>query len=228
MIIEFIKNILFPVECVQCGKEGDWWCVDCLEKNIFAPVLRCPGCGRINQGECCPSCRESCSLDGASAYFDYDDIQPAAKLIREFKYSYARDVVCVWEKIINKSAMPTPVFSVDAVIPVPLHPRRERGRGYNQAEILARIYARAINRESLLRADILTRIRETSQQATLSREERIKNVAGAFVLLEKSIPENIVLVDDVFTTGATLNECARVLKTGGVKNVWAITLARTV
>ncbi len=154
---------------------------------------------------------------------------------------------------------------VDAIVPVPLHPRRRRQRGFNQAEAFARSLARYVNAPVV--ADQLRKVKDTPPQTGLSREERLKNVRGAFGLGSRwhyarqhlrwaysairhparywhlrragrrgKKPEppialrgkRVLLVDDVYTTGATVSECSRVLRRGGVKEVKVLTLARVV
>lgn len=235
--IKFLKEVLFPVFCVKCGAESEWLCQKCFEKIKFEPVFRCPGCGKKNDGSLCLGCQGFFSLDGVQAMFEYEEKDPVALLMRDFKYRYARDSVLVWQKICQIFFESNyPMFlngdSQWAVIPVPLFPRRERERGYNQAKLLSRIICEIINlrepNRAVMRNDILMRSRSTNQQAKLSKEERVKNVMGAFAARKENMPASAILVDDVFTSGATLFECARVLKDQGVKRVWAITLARSI
>ena len=238
--IKFIKDVLFPVFCVSCGREGEWWCETCLRQNKFSPVCRCPGCGKNNDGELCLGCRGFFNLDGAVSFTEYSENSPAGRLLREFKYHYASDIKSVWEKIILATDLSLPVFVAGAgkegglwhIIAVPLHPRRERERGYNQARIIAEIILiylknKYFDRHFILDDNSLSRVRTTAQQAKLSKEERVKNIAGAFAP-GKAVPENVILVDDVCTSGATLEECARVLKSAGAKKIFALTLARAV
>jgi competence protein ComFC len=116
---------------------------------------------------------------------------------------------------------------IDLIIPVPLHPRRLRWRGFNQAVLLAR----QVSRLHAIPLDpfILYRRRETPPQTQLAQDERRTNVRGAFMLHpEKSIDnKNLLLVDDVYTSGATVNECSRTLTKGGAKEVYVLTFART-
>ena len=160
--------------------------------------------------------------------------------MRQFKYHYARDIKSVWEKMILSADLPLaallPGKEADSaawqIVPVPLYPRRERERGYNQAKIIAGIilsYLRAMypDRQFILDDKYLRRVRPTAQQAKLSKEERVKNISGAFAAIGTA-PENVILIDDVFTSGATLEECARTLKSAGAKKVFALTLARAV
>jgi len=106
---------------------------------------------------------------------------------------------------------------------VPLYPRRERERGYNQAKIIGQLLAGKLG--CSFAPNALQRVRATRQQAALSRSERAENVRGAFI--SRCLPaENIILVDDVFTTGATMNACASALKAAGARRVWGFALAK--
>jgi len=246
---KFVKDILFPIFCVECGKEGEWWCDECLNRRNFPPVLKCPGCeAETAEGRICPACIFGCPLDGAVALAIYDEGQPLAKLVQAFKYQYAEETLAVWRKIFQKilgdaCRLPPPLQGGGegaVFIPVPLHPRRERERGFNQAALLARVFVEEIKKFRLiggqaaggrveLLENALLRRRYTSQQARLSKKERAKNMSGAFVWAGQSpCPEKVWLVDDVFTTGATLRECAAVLKSVGAKEVWALTLGRVI
>ena len=117
---------------------------------------------------------------------------------------------------------------IDLIIPVPLHPKRLRWRGFNQAVLLARQVSRVSNIP--LDPFVLCRLRETPPQTQLGEDERRTNVRGAFMLHpEKQIDnKNVLLVDDVYTSGATVNECSRTLTKGGAKQVYVLTFARTV
>lgn len=235
---KYIKDVLFPVFCVSCGREGEWWCESCLRKNKSSTVCRCPGCGKKNSGELCLGCRGFFHLDGAIAFIEYEENNPAGRLIRQFKYHYARDIKSVWKNIILSADLPLADLLSDnqpggvlwRIIPVPLYPRRERERGYNQARIIAEIILAYLQTKYpghrfVLDDGSLSRVRPTAQQAKLSKEERIKNINGAFAAIGAA-PENVILVDDIFTSGATLEECARMLKIAGTKNVVGLTLAR--
>ncbi|KKU62722.1 MAG: hypothetical protein UX86_C0044G0011 [Candidatus Amesbacteria bacterium GW2011_GWC1_47_15] len=114
------------------------------------------------------------------------------------------------------------------MVPVPLHPSRLRERGFNQAKVISQSLGL---RWGLNTQDILVRIKDAGRQVGRKREERLRSMAGAFafdsrIKIHGSRFKNILLVDDVWTTGATMNECARTLKQGGVKKVWGLVLAR--
>jgi ComF family protein len=110
------------------------------------------------------------------------------------------------------------------IVPIPLHSSRFKSRGYNQAEILAKELSKKLNIKMI---NLLKRTKNTRSQVGLKREDRIKNISGAFSIIPNlPNPPNIFLVDDVFTTGSTLNEAANTLKRNGAKKVWGIALAR--
>ena len=119
-------------------------------------------------------------------------------------------------------------LSASFVIPVPFHKNREKARGYNQSALLAESLAKRLDRRFLGRA--VARTGHPKRQSSLTEEERIENVKGTFVVREPSLVRGrtILLVDDIMTTGSTLSECAKTLKTAGAWRVWSATLARSV
>ncbi len=118
--------------------------------------------------------------------------------------------------------------NIDILIPVPLHPRRLRERGFNQSLLLARVISRL--KKIPLACHLLERVRYTPPQTQLSGSEREKNVRGAFCLRSNHFlaEKTVLLIDDVFTSGATVNECTRVLKEAGAREVQVLTLARAI
>ncbi|MEK7625040.1 MAG: ComF family protein [Patescibacteria group bacterium] len=210
---KLLKEYLFPRFCVSCGKEGEWWCRTCRGKitpfNFDSPLGR--GRGGL-----------ATSLDKLTALFHYTDNPALEKLIKDFKYNYVRDIDDLWTEILSDAKL---TFATDAVfVPVPLHDRRLRERGFNQAAELSRILSKIYHRPE--RAGELRRVRVTSQQAGMTREDRLNNVAGAFAWVgEEVAPARVVLVDDVYTTGATMGECAKVLRANGAKYIEALVLA---
>ena len=205
-------------------------CKKCLEKIKVKAQFFCPACGTSNfEGRVCASCGEKIFLDGAVSLGDYQDKILQAAII-EYKYNFKKDVFVIFKKIIvdfcnnyHQHIFWRKDFNW-LLVPVPLHKKREWERGFNQAEETAKILSFCLG----LGADfaVLKKIKKTSRQAELNRLERLKNPVGAFTAKRKIDGQNIILVDDVFTTGATLNECAKILKQAGAGLVWAITLAR--
>ena len=125
-------------------------------------------------------------------------------------------------------ALPGETAEVDLIAPVPLHPRRVRERGYNQSELLSEALAVACGIAHAPR--LLTKTSPTRSQATLGRQDRKKNLRGTFALTRGAVADDlrILLVDDIYTTGCTVEECARVLRRGGARAVRVVTLARSI
>jgi ComF family protein len=161
----------------------------------------------------------------ARSLFEYTG--PAAEIIKSFKFRGEYFVGPELLRIaIKEGWLDWELGKTHTIVPVPLHRKRERQRGYNQALILARILAK--HYDFPCSTKILKRQRHTLQQATLSASQRWKNVRGAFTADPEHLSgQNVLLVDDVMTTGATANECARLLKRNGAKEIKVFTLARS-
>lgn len=221
-IFSEIKNCVFPIHCLGCGVEGEWLCENCLNKIPRNGVFCCPVCHRSSLlGECCQNCLENSFLKKTIAVTVYQDEELIGKIVHNLKYNFAEELTIVLEKIISDFCK-NYKFTVDYIVPVPLHRKRFAERGFNQAEIIAKILSQTIGIKFL---NILERDRPTRQQAKLNRQERIKNTKDAFICKEP-ISGKFLLVDDVFTTGSTLQECARVLYQAGAEEVSGFTLAR--
>jgi ComF family protein len=150
------------------------------------------------------------------------------KILHNFKYNFVQDIADVLNKLVKDYvAKEKNDILADLVVPVPLHKRRYAERGFNQAEIVAGFVAKALNISCV---QALQRGRYTVQQAKLSREERLKNVVTAFQIVDNARKDiygkRVILVDDVLTTGSTMQECAKVLKECGVVEVIGVTIAR--
>jgi ComF family protein len=145
------------------------------------------------------------------------------KAIHHYKYGHCRDMARPLGKMLAQFWQQVS-FAVDVIVPVPLHSRRLRERGYNQSLLLAQELQQAADLPIL--SGVLYRTRNTVSQTHLDGEQRRQNVAGAFVCTEGVKDKTVLLVDDVCTTGATLEASSMALKTGGAKSVWALTLAR--
>lgn len=149
---------------------------------------------------------------------------PLREAIHSFKYEGTPQLADVFGRLMRDAWQPADL-TVDAFVPVPLHKRRFGERGYNQSELLAQQVSRGLN--ARLEPHALRRIRYTSQQAHLTKEQRRENVSGAFAADAAHVQgKRLCVVDDVFTTGATLRECATALIECGASNVYALTLTR--
>jgi ComF family protein len=202
----------FPV-CMECGK------ADCEEAN--RGETRCQLCQRVDP-----------PFERAIAYGRYDG--ELRDLIHLLKFQQVRPAAAVLgrmlaEKIANlEQAMPAGTI---AVVPVPLHTRKQAQRGFNQAELIARGALKQLPRPKRfdLCTGVLVRRRETGSQIGLTRHQRRENLRGAFAVSDPTriLNRDILLVDDVYTTGTTASECARVLRRAGAARVWVATVART-
>ena len=218
-----LLDLIFPKRCVSCGRFGSYICRDCFSKieEIDKPV--CSVCQRqAVEGKTHPGCINRYRLDGLVVAVKYQGA--VKKAIQKVKYKWVYDIEKVLVKLLVSALWKYDLPKNVVLVPVPLHVRRKRWRGFNQSEILAKSLAQAFE---VRFSDLLIRERETKTQVGLKKEERKKNVEGAFVI-KPAVDvrdKNIVLVDDVFTTGATMSECCRVLKKGGAKSVWAMSVA---
>lgn len=224
-VINLFKSCLFPIFCLGCNQEGVWLCNNCYQKLDPAGVFCCPYChSQNNTGICCPDCLKKSSLDQVISVLEYQENKLSSKVIENYKYNFIEDLSKIFEDLINEwLSLNKITCSESIIVPVPLHAKRLAERGFNQAEVLAGILSKStgLNVEKLLR-----RNRYTKQQAKLNKIERQANVQAAFDLTSNFIPRKVILVDDVFTTGSTMQECAKILKQAGVKEVIGFTLAR--
>ena len=224
--VSFLLNLLYPPHCVACGKLGAWFCMGCVETTPAPEPPLCRHCGkpRVRAG-LCEDCRQSRSyLAGMRSVALH--LPPIRQAVHALKYEglkvLAQPLGAMMAEYWQRAPLPANV-----IIPVPLHRARIRQRGYNQSLLLARVLGEQIGLE--LRADLLTRERDTRSQVGLKVAERRDNVSGAFRCRADDLQgQRVLLVDDVLTTGATLESCAGALLGAGAAEVWALTLTRAV
>lgn len=203
----FVMNLVFPQICAGCGVSGSSLCGECLRKlgEVFI------------QGAIC--------VDGFTVFFAAEHSELLKKVLHQFKY-ISDDVLAEALGMLLVMRMGKIIIDAPYVFtPIPLHYARERERGFNQSDLLAKVIVRELSGDVM---HLLERKRETKIQATLSRKERIDNVKGAFGMRKNFIekmPETVFVLDDVITTGSTFVECARVLRAAGVKRVYGIMLS---
>jgi len=235
-LIDWFLDRLYPRTCPGCGKISDrehrHWCWSCLRKIELFPLQGgCEICGRRVEGNVthnfvCGTCLAAKPhFDQARAAADFSGT--LREQILALKYQNAlwmrQDLCDVLEGAVRAYFRPA---LIDVIIPVPLHRVRQRERSFNQSAMLGETLAQRMDRRCDTRS--LVRTRATVTQTKLDAAHRRTNITGAF---EVKRPEwvaqrRVLLVDDVMTTGATLDECARVLKLADARAVWAITLAR--
>jgi ComF family protein len=242
-------SILFPSDCHLCGLpllniSRLPVCPECLDSIQPIQGKVCSICGeRVLSSyiECdedglrrCPVCRRiDRPFHRAIAYGSYND--GLRELVHLLKYNGVRPAAGVLGRMLGESLIavaPSLEQSIVLLVPVPLHRSKRRQRGFNQAELIARGALKAhISRERFqLAPDLLARVRDTHSQIGLTSHQRRENVRGAFAVTrpQQVIGREVVVVDDVYTTGTTASECARVLRRAGASRVWVATVARTV
>lgn len=246
----FILDTLFPISCVSCGENGIWLCEPCLQKISLLSFQLCPKCERIitEKGRLCNFCKHAgCPLDGMIAATRYKE-NNLFKLIRLFKYNFAEDLHIPLGRLLVKIILKNNLALPDIIIPIPLHKRRLRWRGFNQSELLAKYVSANLTPGFSIPvfSDLIIRQKYTPPQMKIKKySARRKNMQDAFEINKKSVIANgdingglyrsngnslkgkkILLIDDICTTGATLFECAKILKLAGAKQVSAAIIAR--
>jgi ComF family protein len=220
-------DLLFPRWCVGCGREGDFVCAACLQSRVRITPPLCPRCGRPQLNNViCPLCIGwQAEIDGIRAPFKFDGVVRQA--ILEFKYRNLRAIAGLLGRWLGEYLAANPLPG-EILVPVPLHPKRLRERGYNQSRLLARELSRL--KGMPLVDDCLVRQRNTTPQArTQNVDERRHNVADAFACRDRRLEGRaVLLIDDVATSGATLDAGARALKAAGASSVWGLVLAKEI
>ena len=217
-------DLLFPSHCINCGREGEFICEHCRPLLTFISTPVCTKCGRpILTGQACSRCVEEWNdIDGVRAPFSFEGL--VRKSIHELKYRNIRALAAtlalfMYECLQNNN------LAADVIIPVPLHPKRLRERGYNQSSLLARELGKLCGIPVV--ENLLIKCLHTRPQAqSLGVDERRQNIKNAYKCVDKRYEGNsILLVDDVTTSGSTLNACASELKSTGVVSVWGLVTA---
>jgi len=235
----YVLDILFPIQCLGCGREGAWICKECFENISLNIESVCPFCGKSSPfGRVCFSCQGKYYLKGVMVASTYDN-KILKNMIQAFKYNFVRSLAKPLGQILINFLEETRKINFSSedvgilqnpqgvlLIPIPLHRKRFLERDFNQAELLAIEVANRFGFK--LSSDILKRLRYTPPQVKLKREAREENIKRAFscVAPEAVKGKKILLLDDVFTTGATVNECAQVLKKAGAREIWGLVLAK--
>jgi len=214
---KFFLDLFFPIQCLGCNIEGQWLCQQCLAKI------------KINSKNNFHQLGQNQPLDGVWVAADYS--QPLlTKVLHNFKYNFVADLGQVLSKLLirflvekvenNKFTRP------DLITAVPLARKRRLWRGFNQAEILAKNLTQEFDWD--LDLGLIVRQYHTHPQVGLKADERLINVKGIFKINDpqKLVNRKILLIDDVITTGATMQECAKALKAAGAKEVWGLVIAK--
>ena len=210
----FILNILFPLECLGCKTEGAWLCEKCFRKLKFNDqkyILNTP------------------NLEEIFIAGDYDD-KVLAELIKKLKFNFVDDLALILGRFLSLFWTGI-IFSREELknkkillIPLPLSKKRKRYRGFNQAELIVRSFNLDYN--YLVNHDF-KKIKDTKAQSSLNEIERARNIKDCFKWTGENLKnKTIILIDDVITTGATLNEAAAVLKNAGAEKIYGLVVAK--
>jgi len=212
-------DLIYPKKCLGCGSLGKYFCDTCL-KQITLTSNKSYLFDQIF------------GLDGVVSLFEYRGLTRLG--IHRLKYRFLTDSQSEWRQLIRTALgaklsaesgwrLKRFLLKNPAVVPVPLYWRRHNWRGFNQAETIARMLS--FNLKLTLKTDLVKRIKPTKSQVGLTRRDRLDNLHQAFAVTAKA-PASVLIVDDVWTSGATIKAVAKVLRKAGAKNIWALTLAR--
>ncbi len=226
----FVLDTIFPIECIGCKKEGEWLCGPCAGRIPIEEQNECMVCKTSGgAGRTCFMCRREIPLARLVRVFPYDALV-VKRALQLIKYNYVKNLLDplviaampYWRKALEQNDIDLRAL---VFIPVPLHARRKRERGFNQSEIIAEAVAKECGAKFV---NVLKRRRYTYPQVDLDEKDRRRNIQGAFICADADAAENqyVVVVDDVATTGSTLKECALALLNCKAKEVWGLTLAK--
>lgn len=232
-------DIVFPIYCLSCNQNSNWLCSDCAKKIHTNSSQTCFVCGNTNLiGNYACGCITNYHFDGLYIAGDFKD-KTLERLIKAYKYSFVKilknhisDFLIrfindeILDRHINReTALSKLLANKEAVIiPVPIHARRLRWRGFNQSAEIAKIIGEKFSLEI---NGSLVRTKFFRPQTKLNKDKRQKNIRNSFAWKsEEKAPRNILLIDDIVTTGSTVDECARVLKENGAKNVQVLVIAK--
>jgi len=229
-----ILDLIYPKFCLGCGKVGTYCCVECLKTTPQLRSLQCPECERPSyHGRTHAHCRKQFGLDGVFSLYPYVGI--VKNVIKGMKYRFAYRMVLDLFQAIPKEYVHRltqhVMFTKHHVflLPIPLHPSRQRERGFNQAAVIAKVVATLVHMP--VNTSCLERSKKTLPQVNVKhKEERIENMKQAFNIRKNNTSlirgASIILVDDVYTTGSTLKNAALVLKQAGARFVFGLTIAQ--
>lgn len=229
-VIEWIGSLLYPPRCPICDNVVLPWdrgiCKECLKKIKYVEAPRCLKCGKHIQDSTAEYC-EDCAkvthyyLEGRALY-EYKEVAPA---IYRFKYGGRQEYAKVFgEELAFYLGDYIRSLKPDAFIPVPMYPAKERRRGYNQATLLARALGEYM--QVPVYDKMLQRVKNTRPLKLLNPEERLNNLKKAFILVENGVKlSTIVIIDDIYTTGSTIDAVTKVFLEYGVTRIYFVTLA---
>ncbi len=225
-VFSSLLNLFFPPKCVNCKAHGFWICQKCFDDIKFIDTSICYKCAKLSEGfKVCYQCQKQSGLKRVAVCAHWQ--KPMKLFIHRYKY---KRLYVLKSKL--GALMATKFFKTYGVrdivlVPVPLHKYRLWDRGFNQSALLAEEIAKLLDVKVV---NCLVRYRNTKPQFGLNKTIRSVNVKGAFRFKNKHyldiVDKTVVLIDDIVATGSTLQECAKVLKSVGIKDVWSLVLAK--
>lgn len=218
-MINIVLDLLFPRQCIFCGTNGRNICAECIKSKFeFYNYQTCHVCKLKTDGYVHEKCKDKTNIDGVIICVHYNN--SAKVVIEEMKY---KSHFAISEDMgeIMKRVFLSKQIKYEIAMPVPLHWFKKNYRGFNQAELLAN---KVFGKKKVV--DDIKRIRKTKTQVGMTRDERIENLKEVFKLKDSIDFRSVILVDDVMTSGTTLEECAKTLKVGGVRKVYGLVFAR--
>lgn len=228
--MNMLTELLFPRRCPVCDRPvdrlGSYICTDCVGKLKYNENAYCLKCGRgldDNSMELCENCTKGVHyFDQGRVLYDYDSVKEA---IFRLKYKNRMEYAEFFGKqMAAKLGNQIKRWNPEAIVSVPLYKTRERERGYNQSALISKVLSGEL--EIPLEENLIARIRPTVSQKSLKGKDRQNNLKNAFKIQQNDVKlKTIIVVDDVYTTGATMDEVARCLKEAGIQKVYCISLA---
>ena len=229
----FLLDLIFPKECLSCGKEGLYLCSECLKKIELNKKFYCTFCKKESDlSKVCPSCQGQTVLKAVWLASDYNN-ELLQRLIHNLKYNYIEELAEILSRLIINYLEENKIFQNlnfknEEIIfaPVPLHKKRLLQRGFNQSYLLAE---KLSNYYKIPIINLLSRSKNTESQVNLKRSDRQENIRNAFIFnneFESLKNKKIILVDDVVTTGSTLRECADILSNNGFFEIYGLVIAQ--
>ena len=214
-----LLDLVLPEYCVVCRREGSYLCDDCDSDLLPLQKPYCFVCASPRVPQLCEACRRSApAFDSVRAPYVFHG--SARRIVHDLKYRYVRIAAPHMARLLAEYLERNP-YPVDALCPVPLHSRRERSRGFNQSELIARKLSELTGVP--IEDAALRRTRNTPPQVSVeSPEDRQRNTEDAFECLSDLGGHRYMLIDDVVTTGSTMSACADALKNAGAANVWGL------
>ena len=221
-----IWDIIFPKKCINCKREGSFLCEDCLSLIPINPFTYCL-CEKMEKKNKCNNCKDK-YLDKILSATDFNN-KIVKEAIHKFKYGFIEELSIPLALLIlnHLQAIDCQIDNSFVIVPVPMHIKKKRRRGFNQSEEVAKLISQST---TIPLSTTLIKTKETKPQMELNRRERIENIKNCFNVNNKKEIENksILLLDDVYTTGTTMDECAKILKQNGAKEVWGLSIAREI